>query len=168
VGIIENIRAREAYDWCKATAFNRRAPPPPIREFRTPVLDFKAKTYVTMAPLKLVKGDYDGTDAPKLYKFKAFSLNSTVAKATLVPITEPPLTMALTMDDLRGFIESPYTCDYPCHTQAVEHGVAAVSRAVKQRRCERTQLIQVRQTAAAIKKNPGPITRRKKRMLSDI
>jgi hypothetical protein len=90
VGIIENIRAREAYDWCKATAFNRRAPPPPIREFRTPVLDFKAKTYVTMAPLKLVKGDYDGTDAPKLYKFKAFSLNSTVAKATLVPITEPP------------------------------------------------------------------------------
>ena len=47
----------------------------------------------------------------------------------------------------------------------MEHGVAAVSRAVKRRRTERTQLIQVRQTAAAIKNNPGPI--RKRRKLND-
>ena len=158
--IIESIRCREAYDRYKATAFNRFAPQPKIREFRVPVLDFKALSYTKMTPLKSFKGAYDGTDAPKLFKFKCFSLNSTVAKASWEAITEPPITKHLPIENVRSFIESPFTCEYPCHTQSVEHGVAATSRAVKQRRTERSQLIQVRQTVAAIKRTPGPITKK--------
>jgi len=159
VRIIGAVRSREAYDRYKD--FSRSAPAE-IRDFRTPVLSFDAETYATMTPLKTFKGKYDGVDAPKLFKFQCFCLNSTVAKATWERVTEPPLTKKLSMDEIRGFIGTPYTCDYPSHTQSVEHGVAAVSRAVKQRRTERTQLIQVRQAVAAIKRNPGPITKRRK------
>lgn len=158
--IIQTIRCREAYDRFKSTAFNRYAPAPSIREFRIPVINFKADSYVRMAPLKSCKGPYDGSDAPKLYKFACFSLNSTAEKATWESITEPPLTKDLSMEQIKAFIDTPYVCDYPCHTQSVEHGVAAVSRAVKLRRTERTQLMQVLQTAKAIKRNPGPILKK--------
>ena len=164
VVIIEQIRAREAYDTYKATAFNRKAPPRPIRPFQTPVIDVKATSYEKMTQIRCCKGPYDGSDAPKLFKFRAFSISctSTKGKATWIQLTEPPLTMRLTMDEVRHFIETPFSSECPCHTQAVEHGVAAVSRAVKGRRTERTQLIQVLQSVAAIKANPGPITKRRK------
>ena len=72
--IIGHIRAREAYDRHKATLYNRNAPPPPIREFQKPVIDFEATSYVTMTPLKTFKVKYDTFDAPKMYKINAFSL----------------------------------------------------------------------------------------------
>ena len=90
---------------------------------------------------------------------------STAKNAKWIPLTESPLTKKYTMDQLQEFRDTPFSTDYPSHTQSAEHGVAAVSKAVKQRRTERTQLIQVRQAVAAIKKCPGPI--RKKRKLGD-
>ena len=163
VTIIEQIRSREAYDRFKAT-LSSSAPPPPIRPFQTPVVDFEATSYDKMTQITSFKVKYDGFDAPKLFKFKAFAVGSKASTATWNQLTEPPLTKKLTIDEVRNFIETPFTSEYPCHTQAVEHGVAAVSKAVKQRRTERTQLIQVRQTDAAIRANPGPMTKKRKVM----
>ena len=165
--IIEQIRTREAYDTYKTTVFNSKAPPPSIRPFQTPVIDFKATSYEKMTEIRSFKGRYDGSDAPKLFKFRTFSIGSKSSRDTWRQLTEPPLTKRLTMDEVRHFIDTPFTSGYPCHTQAVEHGVAAVSRAVKRRRTERTQLIQLRQSEAAIRANPGPITSRKRKLRSE-
>ena len=37
--------------------------------------------------------------------------------------TEPPLTMALTQEELEGVVERPFKVNLPCHTVAVERGV---------------------------------------------
>ena len=163
VSIIVQIRARESYDLYKATIFGNRAPPPSIRPFQTPIIDFTATSYDKMIKLHPIKGPYDGSDAPQLCRFKVFSPGSTVkSKAEWNQLTEPPLTKQLTIEEIRNFIDTPLKSEYPCHTQAVEHGVAAVSRAVKQRKTERAQLIQLRQTDAAIRENPGPITKKRR------
>ena len=70
--------------------------------------------------------------------------------------------MKLTLAELEKYRHEPFKCSYPCHTQSVEHGVAAVSRSAKRRRTERTQLINVLQTAYACKNNPGQVTKKRK------
>lgn len=45
-------------------------------------------------------------------------------------LTEPPLTLSLTDDQISAFKETPFDVpDYPCHTQAVERGIRLVSEA---------------------------------------
>ena len=51
-----------------------------------------------------------------------------------VRVTEPPVTMSISDDDLREFVREPttpvITSDrYPCHTQAVEKCVKVVTEA---------------------------------------
>ena len=38
-----------------------------------------------------------------------------------VRVTESPLTANLSDDDLYHIFDSPLKCDYPCHSQSVEH-----------------------------------------------
>lgn len=51
-----------------------------------------------------------------------------------VSVTEPPITMSISNDDLRDFIREPTTPvvtfdRYPCHTQAVERCIKVVTEA---------------------------------------
>ena len=73
----------------------------------------------------------------------------------LVTLTEPPLTLHLTDDELAAFRETPLLSNYPCHTQSVEHGVALTSKAVKRRRKEDSQLVAILQTSHSRTSNPG-------------
>jgi len=52
-------------------------------------------------------------------------------------VTEPPVTMSMSDDDLREFIREPTTTPvvtfdrYPCHTQAVERCIKVVTEALQ-------------------------------------
>ena len=44
--------------------------------------------------------------------------------------TEPPMTLDLSDEELRGLVEKPlFVPPYPCHTQAVERAIKLVSEA---------------------------------------
>ena len=53
-------------------------------------------------------------------------------------ITEPPLTIQLSSEEIHAFKDTPLVCTYPCHTQATERGVKltteSVSRITKKER----------------------------------
>lgn len=71
-----------------------------VREFQVPKINFKATSY------------------PNLINWK---------KATF---TEPPMTLDLSDEELRGLVEKPlFVPPYPCHTQAVERAIKLVSEA---------------------------------------
>ena len=71
-----------------------------VREFQFPKINFKATSY------------------PNLINWK---------KATF---TEPPMTLDLSDEELRGLVEKPlFVPPYPCHTQAVERAIKLVSEA---------------------------------------
>ena len=71
-----------------------------IRKFVIPKINFKANNYTELFDWETVK------------------------------FSEPPLTMRLSDDEIRGFILTPLELPrYPCHTQAVERGIKVVSEA---------------------------------------
>ena len=71
-----------------------------VRQFDVPKINFKATTY------------------PNLINWKKTAF------------TEPPMTLALSDDELRGLVEKPLLVPfYPCHTQAVERAIKLVTEA---------------------------------------
>ena len=72
-----------------------------VRQFDVPKINFKATTY------------------PNLINWKKTSF------------TKPPMTLALSDDELRGLVEKPlFVPFYPCLTQAVERAIKLVTEAV--------------------------------------
>lgn len=64
---------------------------------------------------------------PKI-NFAATVWTNIISK-NLREMTEPPLTMAMSTDELKNLIEQPFTVPkYKCHTQMVERGVKEVTR----------------------------------------
>ena len=52
------------------------------------------------------------------------------AAAQKATFTEPPMTLDLSDEELRGLVEKPlFVPPYPCHTQAVERAIKLVSEA---------------------------------------
>ena len=45
-------------------------------------------------------------------------------------ITEPPLTIQLSSEEIHAFKDTPLVCTYPCHTQATERGVKLTTESV--------------------------------------
>ena len=80
------------------------------------------------------------------------------------PITVPPVIRQLSSADLIDVINTPLSCNIPCHTQSVEHTVALVTGATKRCRSEDTQLANMLQTAAARKNLSGRVTHKRFRM----
>ena len=73
-------------------------------------------------------------------------------------ITAPPLIRQLSSVELDDVINTPLSCNIPCHNQSVEHTVALVTGATKKYRSEDTQLVKMLQTAAARKDLSGRVT----------
>ena len=77
-----------------------------------------------------------------------------------LPVTEPPLLMKKTRDELLSYVDTPFSSDYPSHTQRVETGVklttAGAARVVGQKR----QVGECLMVEASRKKSPGRVTRK--------
>ena len=78
-----------------------------------------------------------------------------------LPVTEPPLLMKKTRDELLSYVDTPFSSDYPSHTQRVETGVklttAGAARVVSQKR----QVGECLMVEASRKKSPGRVTRKR-------
>ena len=78
-----------------------------------------------------------------------------------LPVTEPPLLMKKTRDELLSYVDTPFSSDYPSHTQRVETGVklttAGAARVVGQKR----QVGECLMVEASRKKSPGRVTRKR-------
>ena len=128
-----------------------------IRKIFLPLLNFKAGRYWEMYKFKRRKID-GPPDTPDELIFPTYTINYKGSQRWAV-VTEPPLTIGLSDDELKQLIDNPVKCiDYPCHTQHVEHGVATTSQCVKRRRKQGTQVVAVLQTVAARAQNSGQVT----------
>ena len=95
-------------------------------------------------------------------KFKFNDQNKVVywtVKETWDEVTEPPITMRFTDEELGRFIEEPLRTQYSCHTQAVERGVATTSQATSQISGHIRQIGEVLAIIAAREYIPGRVTR---------
>ena len=76
-------------------------------------------------------------------------------------VTEPPLLTKKTRDELLSYVDTPFSSDYPSHTQRVETGVklttAGAARVVGQKR----QVGECLMVEASRKKSPGRVTRKR-------
>ena len=86
---------------------------------------------------------------------------------TYEPVTVPPLVEDLSPEDLERIKQHPFQCNIPCHSQAVEHTVALVTKSTKQYRTEKTQLAAVLSTAAARKEFKGKISHKRFKLAKD-
>ena len=78
-----------------------------------------------------------------------------------LPVTEPPLLMKKTRDELLSYVDTPFSSNYPSHTQRVETGVklttAGAARVVGQKR----QVGECLMVETSRKKSPGRVTRKR-------
>ena len=117
-----------------------------IREYILPKLFFKSSSFKYMIKFHSETGrrpTYTAWNGKKL------------------PVTEPPLLMKKTRDELLSYVDTPFSSDYPSHTQRVETGVklttAGAARVVGQKR----QVGECLMVEASRKKSPGRVTRKR-------
>ena len=117
-----------------------------IREYILPKLFFKSSSFKSMIKFHNETGrrpTYTGWNGKKL------------------PVTEPPLLMKNTRDELLSYVDTPFSSDNPSHTQRVETGVklttAGAARVVGQKR----QVGECLMVEASRKKSPGRVTRKR-------
>lgn len=134
-----------------------------VREFRLPLLNFGAKHYSKLAPIKLrsmkVKNIPLGylEDLPKIPVFPVYIPNY---KGPLQEdeVYMPPLfnlASSLKFEDIKS---TPLRFKIENHTQSVEHGVALTSQCVKKKRTEASRLHCALNTDTARKQFPNPVT----------
>ena len=94
-----------------------------IREYILPKLFFKSSSFKSMIKF------HNETGRRPTY---------TAWNGKKLPVTEPPLLMKKTRDELLSYVDTPFSSDYPSHTQRVETGVklttAGAARVVGQKR----------------------------------
>lgn len=156
VNIVHEIRMAKRYE-----EGNRHGKKKADYTYRVGELNFKAKDFTDMVFLRRVKGE--GHNAPQILEFRSVKIGGKLDKNGKLPrewirAEEPPLTLHLTDEEIDEFLISPLVCDFPCHSQSVEHGVALTTRCVKRRRTEKTQLMAIYQTQEARRLIPGRIT----------
>ena len=117
-----------------------------IREYILPKLFFKSSSFKSMIKF------HNETGRRPTY---------TAWNGNKLPVTEPPLLMKKTRDELLSYVDTPFSSDYPSHTQRVETGVklttAGASRVVGQKR----QVGECLMVEASRKKSPGRVTRKR-------
>ena len=117
-----------------------------IREYILPKLFFKSSSFKSMIKF------HNETGRRPTY---------TAWNGNKLPVTEPPLLMKKTRDELLSYVDTPFSSDYPSHTQRVETGVklttAGAARVVGQKR----QLGECLINEASRKKSPGRVTRKR-------
>ena len=130
--------------------------------YRMAAVNFQCDDFYKMATLRqrTQKGFHN---APKVVEYKVAIIGGAKngeGKLAFewVRVTESPLTANLSDDELYQILDSPLKCDYPCHSQSVEHGVALTSQCVKRRRTEQNQLVAIYQAAHSRKTNPRVVT----------
>ena len=106
-----------------------------IREFHLPELNFSAKNYYELV-------NFHGKSRSALMYQSKF-------KGALA-VTEPPLLMECT--DLKQFISTPLSLNYPCHTQSVERAVKLTTETTKRISGQQRQIGEALNTIAARKK----------------
>ena len=117
-----------------------------IREYILPKLFFKSSSFKSMIKF------HNETGRRPTY---------TAWNGKKLPVTEPPLLMKKTRDELLSYVDTPFSSDYPSHTQRVETGVnlttAGAARVVGQKR----QVGECLMVEASRKKSPGRVTRKR-------
>ena len=117
-----------------------------IREYILPKLFFKSSSFKSMIKF------HNETGRRPTY---------TAWNGKKLPVTEPPLLMKKTRDELLSYVDTPFSSDYPSHTQRVETVVklttAGAARVVGQKR----QVGECLMVEASRKKSPGRVTRKR-------
>ena len=117
-----------------------------IREYILPKLFFKSSSFKSMI---------------KFHNETGRRATYTTWNGKKLPVTEPPLLMKKTRDELLSYVDTPFSSDYPSHTQRVETGVklttAGAARVVGQKR----QVGECLMVEASRKKSPGRVTRKR-------
>ena len=112
-----------------------------------PDIKFDAPTYNELCKIKRTRNSY-------CYKSK---------NGSLIPVTEPPLTIGLSDEDLNSFILTPLNTPYPCHTQPVERFVKLTSKSTGKITGRIRQIGEAICTRAARIKSPGRVTRKRQK-----
>ena len=131
-----------------------------IREFKLPLLNFKATTYYELVQIKFRKTKGPG-NPPKEPIFPVYTVGKKKGSVVWESVKRPPIFKNLNYDDIAGFVVTPFLSDIENHTQTVEHGVATTSKSVKRRRTEKSQLMCALSTIDAREKLPGRITHKR-------
>ena len=113
-----------------------------IREYILPKLFFKSSSFKS-----IIKFHNETGRRPTAWNGKK------------LPVTEPPLLTKKTRDELLSYVDTPFSSDYPSHTQRVETGVklTTAGAAVGQKR----QVGECLMVEASRKKSPGRVTRKR-------
>lgn len=143
-----------------------------VREFRLPLLNFNAKHYSRICPIKIRKVPikdiplgFEG-DHPKRAMFPVYILNY---KGPLQQdeVFLPPLLNLAESLEVEDIVKNPIRFEIENHTQSVEHGVALTTECAKKKRTEETRLWAAMNTNAARKAYPEPITHKLYRSKAD-
>ena len=81
-----------------------------IREYILPKLFFKSSSFKSMIKF------HNETGRRPTY---------TAWNGKKLPVTKPPLLMKKRRDELLSYVDTPFSSDYPSHTQRVETGVSS-------------------------------------------
>ena len=152
---MQHIMALESYQQINSLGISRN-----IREFKLPLLNFKATTYYELVQIKFRKTKGPG-NPPKEPIFPVYTVGKKKGSVVWESVKRPPIFKNLNYDDIAGFVVTPFLSDIENHTQTVEHGVATTSKSVKRRRTEESQLMCALSTIDAREKLPGRITHKR-------
>jgi hypothetical protein len=117
-----------------------------IRPFILAAIDFTAENF-----WEITKFNVDEDTDKVLYW---------TVKETWDEVTEPPITMKFTDEELGRFMEEPLRTGYCCHTQAVERMVAMTTRAASNIAGQIRQIGEAMAIIDAIDYIPGRVVRK--------
>ena len=111
-----------------------------MRTFYVPDINLEAKHYTQLVKFLTPHGDY-GHIYFQPSKVQGRYSEQIVSK--LARVTEPPITMNLSLEEVRKFKETPYNSElltYKCHSQPCERMVANTSASVSKKTLYKQQL----------------------------
>ena len=116
-------------------------PPPTYQHYILPEINYEAKHYMNM-----VKFHGQGP-----YYFKPANIYGKDVRNKMVRVTCPPILKQLSREEIVGFIRTPLTTQYLCHSQPCERGVKNTSEAVTGSTAKMTHMKQLGQALLAEK-----------------